>query len=181
MIKYKLFLAAFLGILLSVGVIFILNKNLNISNVKNIFTPSASSVKPIDVTISTVKDSSSIKVSVDPKSQKVISSFSLRFTYDASSQIKPVSFTPDTNLIAAGWSFPIKKISVDSVTGLMDVDISALNTTPEGYILATPTAIGTIDFAPGTEISSLTLSLDKSETKIIAKDANELNYDYINQ
>src|SRR5258708_6237053 len=121
-------------------------------------------------------------LAINQKLQQNITTFSIRFTYDASSSaIKPVSFTPDANLVAAGWTFPIKKISTDGITGLVDIDVSGINTTPNGYILAVPTTIGTIDFEADSQISSLTLSLDKSETKILAKDASQLNYDYINQ
>ncbi len=178
--KYKLLLAALLGIFLSVIVIFFVNQKLNIPNGKNIFAP-RESAKPISVTVVAEKGQRVIKVSLNPKSQLNVSSFSLRLTYDASSGIMPVSFTPDSSLMTAGWSFPVKKISRDSVTGLINVDISAINITPEGYTLAVPTSLGTIDFEANQQISSLTLSLDKSETKILAKDASQLNYNYIYQ
>jgi len=180
-IDIRLVIAALLGLLVSiVAIAFLSQKISGRAGVKNFFAPAATP-KTIDATISLVKNKTSMTVSFVPKSQKNISAFSIRFTYDSSAQVSGTNFVPDTALLASGWSFPVKKVSVDSVTGLTDVDISAINTNPEGYVLAAPTVIGTINFEASTAVSSLTLSLDKSETKILAKDASELNYDFINK
>jgi hypothetical protein len=181
-IDRKLVITAFAGLLLSLVIIMFLNQKLNISNNKISFQPStANPAKEVEVTISLAKIQSLVKVTITPKKEKTISAISIRITYNSNGENKPVSFTPDPTLIASGWSFPIKKILVNDTTKLVTIDISAINISTTGYILATPTTLGTINFAEGQEISSLTFSLNKSETKILAKDASELNYDFVSQ
>ena len=181
----KLILTAILGLLLAFVAIFFISQKLNLSLPKTVQTaePAGSSetpTGPVGVTISAVKvDSGTVRLLLTPKSPQSISAFSFRLTYDPSvnPSILPISFTPDDALIAAGWSFPIKKITTED-NGLVTIDISGLYISPTGFNLGSAVTVGSINFTPNSENLSLTTTLVRSETKILEKSSSELNYDF---
>ncbi|SRR5260221_7474032 len=139
-----------------------------------------------DVTISLMKpilkvgDIIPVDVVLTPNTNQNITGISMRFYYDAGeTAFKAVSFEPDKSFIANGWLFPIKMITTDNMDGRVLIDISAINTNPAGFVTESPFTIGKINIKVISTISSLTLNLDSSETKILTKRATELKYNYI--
>ncbi|CAN5331323.1 hypothetical protein BH10PAT1_BH10PAT1_0150 [soil metagenome] len=182
--NHKLLLALSLFLILVV-IVFISSRYVQPTNKQNA-VPATLPVQtqPIEATIYVTKSSNtnSLEVKLSPKSQKTISGMSIRLTYNSDANLpEPLSFTPDETLIAAGWSYPIKKISVDSTSKLVTIDISAININPTGYDLSAPITLGTIDFGKTDQISLLTLDLDTTVTKILTKTGDELNYDFVNK
>ena len=187
-VDYRLVLAVVFGLFLSLALVFFLNNKYNTGSIaKNAFTGLLDTVEqPIDLTITlgNSKLGKGLDLGLAPKSQKNISSFSIRLSapYDpALFNPDNVAFTPSQNLVAAGWLFPVKDITVDQAKKVFILDISGVNTTPDGFVISKPFNIGTVDYFSGQQNLPLTLSVDRSETKILAKDASELNYDFVSQ
>jgi hypothetical protein len=186
-----LIVSAALGLLLSFIIIVILSHGSTKNNVISVLQPTPTGAPQIDATFSlsepttmNVGGTAPLGLELTPKVTKNISAFSVRlfYPYDPeTASYTALAFNPNPDLVQNGWSFPINKVSVDSDRKMMTIDISGINTNLTGYELGSAVELGTVDFQINKQISSLTVDMDKSQTKILGKDASELNYVFVNQ
>lgn len=188
-----LIVSAAFGLVLSLIVVVLLNHGSPTkTNVISVLQPTPSAAPQIDAVISLSQPSSAFNVGdtvplgveLTPKASKNISAFSMRLFYpydEATSSYTALAFNPNQDLIQNGWSFPINKVSVDTENKMITIDISGINLGVTGYSLEKAVELGTIDFQINKQISSLTVDMDKSQTKIVGKDGSELNYNFVNQ
>lgn len=113
-----------------------------------------------------------VSLSVEPQTSQAISGISMRLTYDYSSQQKPnVELKVNADLISAGWTFPIKKVTEDDATKTLTVDVSGIIINTSGYEVSNQLNIATMDFT-NEQIISANLKYDKTLTKLINKQGN---------
>lgn len=181
----KLITAGVIGVILSLMVIFYLNTNPNVLTFGRRPTPIPSPSSQPDVTISVTKDkTANVDVlSLAPLKPEVLSGFSLRLLTDYKNGIdyNAIKITPGPAMIQAGWSFPIKQVTVDAANGQVMIDISGVDISTSGFPLYNKTDVATIDFSALRGNSGLTFTVDTSQTKILAKDASLVNYNFIQQ
>lgn len=179
----NLLLSGIVGIALSLVVIVYLNSNPNVLNFarRALPTPSSVATGPAVVTLSTSSLGGGMYgVEFTPVANKILSGFSLRLTlpYQSGDDISGVTFTPESSLMTQGWVFPVRQVSIDSTGKLIQIDISGVDTDPSGYNLRGRVEIGKINTSTLKGKTSLTFGVDRSQTKILAKDAMELNYSF---
>lgn len=177
MINKKLLIIALVLVALVIGFVFLfanrpLTQNLGINNTGQ--PQDQTSNKPTDTIISvTRKDDTSYILSISSKSQKNLSALSIRLTYPAGTDFSAQSFVPNPDLVSGGWVFPVKSINSDASKNLVNVDISGIYPSTDGYNLTNEVTLGTL-----TNFPSLTFSVDQSETKIVEKSGTEVNYTF---
>jgi hypothetical protein len=97
-----------------------------------------------------------------------VSSISIRATFPVSSNdLEVISITPNNDLVALGWTFPIK--TATTVGGTTTIDIGALNFTTTGYQTSTDVPLATIAFRANNAFATKTLTFDTGETKMLKK------------
>lgn len=117
--------------------------------------------------------SSAVSVNLDPVITNNISGISFRIIYSNEVNEPQVTITPNPDLISAGWLFPIKQTNLDPATKTITIDFSGIMASPSGYTLTKKINLANISFT--STFSSLTnLQFDKTQTKLIGKDGNEI-------
>lgn len=164
--KEKIFLviAFVFGLLLSLLTVCLLltgDKKTKISTPTSQISISLSGDAPFGLTISSSKD-------------EIISGTSIRLTYDYKDKPRPDIQKPklNDNLKALGWEYPVNQVNYDDMNRKVNIDISAINTIPEGYKLINQIMIASLN-------TSLPFVFDKNMTKLIDKQGYELSLDYL--
>lgn len=170
--KVKIVLTAFVAILLSLTLVAFINNRL-MGSPAPIKSSAPSSFTGSPSVQLTLKSNGDLEMS-PLMGAKNISVLGIRLITNATS----ASFTPNSDLTANGWMFPVKR--TDVVNGQEIIEVAAIVATPTGYDLQGPVKLGTYSFGKN-ELSVLTIDVDKSQTEVIAKDASILGINFVKE
>jgi hypothetical protein len=103
----------------------------------------------------------------------VVSAVAIRVTYDFSGgEVSRPILSINQDLVSENWSYPVKSVSLNG--SLLDVDLAAVNMSPEGFLVSNEIKLATLDFGESTPDPSL-FKFDVDQTKLISKDGVEIN------
>jgi hypothetical protein len=157
------------------------------NSVQNRERPEASISTSIESTEISDDSFRSLNVVLDAQGEK-LAGIALRLVYnysqeaplnitDANLEKEGVQVKPDSDLVNAGWVYPVNEVYTDSSQGKVFVDVALVNLNPEGYTPDSKLTVASFEFSADKTFSNKNFAFDSEETKVLTKDARSLNLD----
>lgn len=135
-------------------------------------------VKPPVVALSPIKVSlvptaSNLEVHLLGSGQ-ALSAISLRIVYHYVTLPNGVKITPNVLLTQNSWTFPVKKVTIDSTQKTLTIDMAAVVVSPTGYRLGSDLLLAKINLAVLNQAVLHQFSFDPKLSQAFAKDVREI-------